>query len=1172
MPAAESVYLDSDGDQIGSAHGAHTPIGSSWSLANGTFTPPADTTHVFIQLYFSYMSGWVAYDDASITATGSSTNIVPDPGFENGEWQKGFGNENLWVLNVAGGTSAPRTGSKSFGLSNFPYGYITSDPMPVTAGQSYDFSFYARGEIDSNISLDSNASGRIVYLNSSGNKIGSTHGAHTPIGSNWSPANGTFTPPSGTTHVFIQLYFSYMSGWVAYDDASITATGSSTNIVPDPGFENGEWQKGYGNENLWLLNVAGGTSAPRTGSKSFGLSNLPYGYIKSENIAVVAEHEYDLSFYARGAVDPNTSLDSNASGRIAYLDSDGNKIGSDHGAHIAISSNWSLASGSFTPPVGTTHIYVELYFSYMSGWVAFDDLSIDPQESSGPVTTGIPLPEVSLSSNVSVVGINENYTLTWSTAYATSCTASGDWSGSPSMGANLTQTMSQATVGQKTYTLTCTNGTGTTVETVAVEILPAPVTMNIDATSPRVTLDNGGNGTSSAGSWSTSTYDAGYYGNHYAHDGNSDKGLKSFKYQPTLHSGQYTLYMRWTASSNRATNVPIDIHHANGASTVRVNQQINNGGWVALGTYSFNAGNTGYARIRTHGTNGYVVADAMLFVPVVTSPTADITLTGEWTTSTYDSGYYGSAYIHDENSGAKNVRFTPNVPLNGTYRVEARWTSGTTRATNARFDIHHAGGTSTVTQNQQQNGGQWRDLGTYSFNAGTSHSIQLLNTGANGYVIADAIRLVPVSLASSGEAPLVADGVGELRSAVRARGPRQALPENSLIRKTYLFAGQPIAQVSIEKADGVILSSELHYIYTDHLGSASTIIDDSGALIDTQRFLPFGEYRTAPTTDITERGFTGHHENRDIGLTYMNARFYVPYLNHFASADTIVPDPTNPQAYNRYSYVYNNPLRFNDPSGHDPETVPGPACGIFCRLGRRIGRWIDDNTEPILPEVSIHTGSKENSPAPDWVGDARDSVGNVLCGFAFGACYFDGDREIVRTSSNSELIEDAIFTAGMSGLGGIGTVLDDVGGATVRSSVLRRSAGTAISGGNLRNVTGQWLRGSNGVAGRIPGQIAEALNGRTFNSFDEFRSELWRSVANDPALANQFSTSNQRLMANGNAPIAPTSQQINGQRTYQLHHTQPINQGGGVYDIDNLVVVTPRYHQEVLAPGYHYGR
>lgn len=47
----------------------------------------------------------------------------------------------------------------------------------------------------------------------------------------------------------------------------------------------------------------------------------------------------------------------------------------------------------------------------------------------------------------------------------------------------------------------------------------------------------------------------------------------------------------------------------------------------------------------------------------------------------------------------------------------------------------------------------------------------------------------------------------------------------------------------------------------------------------------------------------------------MRARFYVPYINRFLSADTIVPNPSNPQSYNRYSYVNNNPIRFVDPSG-----------------------------------------------------------------------------------------------------------------------------------------------------------------------------------------------------------------------------------------------------------------
>ena len=55
----------------------------------------------------------------------------------------------------------------------------------------------------------------------------------------------------------------------------------------------------------------------------------------------------------------------------------------------------------------------------------------------------------------------------------------------------------------------------------------------------------------------------------------------------------------------------------------------------------------------------------------------------------------------------------------------------------------------------------------------------------------------------------------------------------------------------------------------------------------------------------------------------MNARFYIPGIARFASADTIVPDPTDPQSYNRYSYVYNNPIKLIDPSGHCAITADG---------------------------------------------------------------------------------------------------------------------------------------------------------------------------------------------------------------------------------------------------------
>ena len=47
-----------------------------------------------------------------------------------------------------------------------------------------------------------------------------------------------------------------------------------------------------------------------------------------------------------------------------------------------------------------------------------------------------------------------------------------------------------------------------------------------------------------------------------------------------------------------------------------------------------------------------------------------------------------------------------------------------------------------------------------------------------------------------------------------------------------------------------------------------------------------------------------------------NARYYDPELGRFIQADTEIPDLSNPQSYNRYAYCVNDPLRYNDPTGH----------------------------------------------------------------------------------------------------------------------------------------------------------------------------------------------------------------------------------------------------------------
>ena len=107
----------------------------------------------------------------------------------------------------------------------------------------------------------------------------------------------------------------------------------------------------------------------------------------------------------------------------------------------------------------------------------------------------------------------------------------------------------------------------------------------------------------------------------------------------------------------------------------------------------------------------------------------------------------------------------------------------------------------------------------------------------------------------------------------------------------------------------------------DQLHSTTAIVDATGTLQAQQYYYPYGANRGGAQSDLTDKRFTGQYHESGLagveGLYYYNARWYDPALARFAQADTLVPEPGNPQSLNRYAYVYNNPARYMDPSGHD---------------------------------------------------------------------------------------------------------------------------------------------------------------------------------------------------------------------------------------------------------------
>ncbi len=120
------------------------------------------------------------------------------------------------------------------------------------------------------------------------------------------------------------------------------------------------------------------------------------------------------------------------------------------------------------------------------------------------------------------------------------------------------------------------------------------------------------------GRWVPSCSVSGYVGNRYLHDGNFGKGASAVRFTATLpEAGEYEVRLAYTCNPNRAADVPVKVETAAGPASVLVDQRIAppiEGTWIRLGTWAFAPGET-EVTVSNEGTDGYVIADAVQFLP-----------------------------------------------------------------------------------------------------------------------------------------------------------------------------------------------------------------------------------------------------------------------------------------------------------------------------------------------------------------------------------------------------------------------------------------------------------------------------------------------------------------------------------------------------------------------------
>ena len=397
-----------------------------------------------------------------------------------------------------------------------------------------------------------------------------------------------------------------------------------------------------------------------------------------------------------------------------------------------------------------------------------------------------------------------------------------------------------------------------------------------DVAATQTIVDNDDLSVVKVGTWGTSNGSVSAEGISYNWNA-SGSGADTFTWPANISvAGNYRIYTKWVSgtASTRATNAPYTIHHAGGTTTINANQQVNDGQWYPLGTYSLTPASGHKVVLSDNANSSYVIADAIKYERDPTA-TAEIivdntsaTTTGTWVTETWTGGgqFWGSNYQRVTTPAGQTMTWTPTLVSSGIYRVYARWVSYSAYAPDAPYTIHHADGSTTVRVDQRYDGGRWMSLGEFTLQPGQNHRV-VLTQDAAANVQADAVRLVRV-----GSARLVqADAV-------------KIVPNTA---------------------------EDALYVHTDHLGTPRKMTDDARAVVWDADYRPFGEVDSITGRAANDNRFPGQYADAASALYYNWNRHYDPTLGRYIQSDPI----GLAGGLNTYGYVNGNPVNATDRTG-----------------------------------------------------------------------------------------------------------------------------------------------------------------------------------------------------------------------------------------------------------------
>ncbi|MCQ9641204.1 hypothetical protein MP478_17630, partial [Chryseobacterium sp. WG14] len=349
------------------------------------------------------------------------------------------------------------------------------------------------------------------------------------------------------------------------------------------------------------------------------------------------------------------------------------------------------------------------------------------------------------------------------------------------------------------------------------------------------------------------------------------------------------------------------------------------------------------------------------------------------------------------------------------------------------------------------------------------------------------------------------DGEGKFTKYYSEDGSFEVLKDNITGKEKHILyiGGTPYESNIIYLKNHDESTGSYKFLHKDYIGSILAISDETGNKLEQRHFDAWGNFthlqikNSAVITNtlaieetiqkyglLLDRGYTSHEHFLEVGIIHMNGRLYDPLLRRFLNADENIQDPTNTQNYNKYGYVMNNPLMFNDPNG---EFFQFLGLGVLFWKALIIGAYIGFTSYMITAAITNQGVSLAGGLKAIFFGAASGAVtfgiGSVFSTTAGATTQFAkslGDAAVVVKSVAHGVAQGALslmqnqgfqqaFVSGALGSLGASAFGEIAGNAA--NSVVGTIAFGATAGG-----IGSELTGGNFWQGALIGGVVAGLN------------------------------------------------------------------------------------------------